>query len=164
MYVPELLNETHQLAAFDCGKPELNLWLQNSAHHAQRMRTCSTTVWHTADGVVVAYYGLVAHVIERADLSSRAGRGNPDRIPAVLLARLALDQNLHGLGLGGPLLAHACERIVAAAQQVGARFAVVDAIDDEAAKFYQHYGFEPTPAPHRLVRKISHIAAELDAG
>lgn len=39
---------------------------------------------------------------------------------------------------------------------------VVDAIDDTAAKFYEHHGFAALPgAPHRLVTKISTVAKQL---
>lgn len=162
-YQSEPLHERHQLAAFDCGKPELNLWLHNSARHAHAMGTCKTTVWHAGDDAVVAYFGLTAHVIEREALPRKLGRGNPDQIPAVLIARLALDSSIQGAGLGGVLLAAAYEKLLAAAQQVAMRFVVVDAIDDDAAKFYERHGFTPTPVPGRLVRKMSDIAADFDA-
>jgi hypothetical protein len=53
------------------------------------MRTARTFVWHTGDQVVVAWFSLAAHLVVRADLPLRIGRGSPDAPPAVLLARLA---------------------------------------------------------------------------
>lgn len=161
VYQSEALNEHHQLTVFDCGKPELNLWLHNSARHAQAMRTCTTTVWHAGDQVVLAYYGLSAHVIERENLPSKIGRGNPNRIPAVLIARLARDISLRGSGLGSVLLADAFKKIGAASDNVAMRFVVVDAIDDEAAKFYENHGFTRTPVTGRLVRKMSDVMADI---
>jgi len=35
----------------------------------------------------------------------------------------------------------------------------VDAVSDQAAAFYQRYGFRPCPDPRRLVRKTSDVAA-----
>jgi GNAT superfamily N-acetyltransferase len=163
VYLSEALNERHRLTTFDCGKPELDMWLRESARHAQAMRTCSTTVWHDGNDAVVAYYGLAAHVIEREKLSNRLARGNPERIPAMLLARLALDRSIQGSGLGSVLLAEALEKILAASQNVAVRFVVVDAIDEQAAKFYQKHGFRETPVSHRLVRKVSDIEADLAA-
>jgi predicted N-acetyltransferase YhbS len=78
-----------------------------------------------------------------------------------LLARLALDQSLHGQGLGGALLADALERIVAATETVAARFVVVDAMDDSAADYYEHHGFRRVPDTRRLVQKLTDIAAAL---
>jgi hypothetical protein len=37
---------------------------------------------------------------------------------------------------------------------------VVDAIDDNAERFYQHFGFTATPRPGRMVRKVSDIEAD----
>lgn len=109
----------------------------------------------------MAYFALAGHVIERERLPSKLARGSPDRIPAVLVARLALHESLHGRGLGGALLADASSRIVAATDIVAARFAVVDAIDDKAATFYLHYGYTPIPGSLRLVRKISDLVEDL---
>lgn len=158
--VSESLMDHHQLTEFDCGKPELNLWLHNSARQAQRLRTCKTTVWHAGDYAVLGYHGLVAHVIERADLGKKMGRGSPDQIPSVLLARLALDQSLQGQRYGSVLLVDALAKAVEAADLVAARFVVVDAIDSQAEGFYAKHGFVDTPVAGRMVRKISDIAAD----
>ncbi|MHB1488673.1 MAG: GNAT family N-acetyltransferase, partial [Acidimicrobiales bacterium] len=101
------------------------------------------------------------HIIERQDLSRGVGRGSPARIPAVLIARLALHRDLHGQGLGGTLLADASRRIVDATDIVAARFVVVDAINDDASSFYAHYGYRPVLGTRRLVRKITDLANDL---
>ena len=100
-----------------------------------------------------------AHVLQRDDLPARVGRGGPRQIPGVLLARLALDQVLHGRGLGGALLANALARVVAATDTIEARFVVVDAIDEAAARFYEHHGFLAIPDTRRLIAKVSDVAA-----
>lgn len=71
---------------------------------------------------------LAAHLVIRDDLSRAVGHGNPARLPAILLARSALHTDLQGQGHGGTLLAEAMSRAVTAADSVGARFVVVDAI------------------------------------
>jgi GNAT superfamily N-acetyltransferase len=113
------------------------------------------------DDRVVAYYTVVAHLIVRGELPRALGHGSPEQIPAVLLARLALDRGLQGKGLGGALLAEALGRIEAATRVVAARFVVVDAIDPRAAAFYRHHGFRPIPGSPRLVQKLSDVAAAL---
>lgn len=110
---------------------------------------------------MLAYYSLTAHLLQREELPRSPGRGGPRQIPAVLLARLALDRSLHGQGLGGALLADALGRVVAATETVAARFVVVDAIDEPAAIFYEYHGFRRIPDTRRLVQKISDIAAAL---
>jgi len=152
---------THDVASFTCGNEALDRWLRQHAATAQAKRTSVTYVWTTAEGRVAAYYSLAPHLIENADLPKRLGRGDPRQIPAILLARLALSSELRGTGLGGILLHDALYRAVAASQQAGGRYVVVDAIDDNARQFYEHYGFTATPRPDRLVRKVSDIEADI---
>jgi GNAT superfamily N-acetyltransferase len=122
-------------------------------------------VW-TDEGetAVLAYFTLSAHEIVAVDLPRRLARGMPERIPAVLLGKLALDSSLHGRGLGGQLLFDVYRRVLSATQTVAARYLVVDAIDDAAVAFYQHYGFTRSPAEPsmRLVRRIKDIRADVD--
>lgn len=161
-YASEGLSERHETAGFSSGVAELDRWLTGSALHAQAMRTARTFVWHEGDLRVIGYFSLAAHVVARAELAGKLSRGAPDRIPAILLARLALDKRLHGSGLGGELLWDALSRSVAASQLAGARLVVVDAIDAQAAAFYAHHGFQAVPKhPFRLAQKMSDIAAAL---
>ncbi len=161
-FVSETLADQHLLEQFSCGNDALDTWLHKHARHAQSMRTARTFVWHDGDQLVVAYFSLAAHLVVRADLPPRIGRGAPDAIPAVLLARLALDRSLHGQGLGGELLVDALSRAVQASEVAAARLVVVDAIDEAAASFYGHHGFTAVPGNRqRLVQKISDIAAAL---
>jgi GNAT superfamily N-acetyltransferase len=159
-FVSRHLSDQDDLDAFSCGQPDLDEWLRRFALHAEGMRSGRTWVW-AQNGAVLAYFTLAGHVIERGDLPVSLGRGSPDRIPTVLIARLALHETLHGRGLGGTLLADAVSRIVAATDIVAARFVVVDAIDEHAADFYSHYGFEPIPDTHRLVRKIGDLTEDV---
>ena len=109
----------------------------------------------------MAYYSIAAHLLQRDELPSTLGRGGPRQIPAVLLARLALDRTLQGTGLGGVLLADAMRRVIAATETVAARFVLVDAIDEHAANFYAHHGFVRVPETSRLIARLSDIAAAL---
>lgn len=164
-FVSERLGEQHRIDRFTCGVDSLDRWLIEHAQHAQSMRTAQTFVWHTGDDTAVAYFSLAAHLVVRDELSTKLGRGSSSSIPAVMLARLALDQSLRGGGLGGELLWVALSRARSAADTVAARLVVVDAIDDSAAAFYRHHGFSPVPGnPNRLIQKMSDIAAALDAG
>lgn len=161
-FVSEKLGPAHQLDAFSSGVAPLDAWLVRSGAHAQAMRTAQTFVWHAGDQVVVAWFSLAAHLVVRGDLPQRVGRGSPDAIPSILLARLALDRSLHGQGLGGELLWDALARACAASELAAARLIVVDAYDDRAARFHGHHGFVAVPGhPHRLVQKTSDIVAAL---
>ncbi|MEU8136516.1 hypothetical protein [Streptodolium elevatio] len=164
MYETMSLRDDHVLDSFDCGKPDLDTWLRNSARHTMRNRTAQTFVWCEPDDTrVLAYFSLAGHVVEKEELpSSRMRQGSPRQSPAILLARLALDKRLQGKKLGGVLLFDAMDRIAQAVALVAARFVLVDAIDEDAATYYEKYGFKRIPGDTRLYRKVNDILAELD--
>lgn len=152
------------LDGFDCGRPVLDDWLRTHARTATGQGTRTYLLVDDADAVV-GFFSIAPHLLERDGAPRRIARGAPARIPAILLAKLALDRRLHGQGLGSELLVHALTVIVTAARSAGGRLVVVDAIDDDAAAFYRAHGFTPTPRePHRLVAKLSSVAAPLGLG
>ncbi len=69
----------------------------------------------------------------------------PDPIPAILLARLAVDRKTQGMGLGGSLLRDAILRTVQVSEQVGVKILLVHALHEEARTFYERFDFEPSP-------------------
>lgn len=83
---------------------------------------------------------MCPHQISKHELPDRIGSGETNTIPAILLAKLALDEDFHGQGLGRQLLVDAVTRAVSAVDIVGGRYIVIDAIDEEAAGFYEHFG------------------------
>ena len=161
-YRSEHLSAHHELERFDSGNETLDVWLRRAGRHAEAANTGRTFVWvEPSSPGVVGYFTLAAHLVRRDDVPKGVGHGSPDAIPAVLVARLALHRSLQGRGLGGQLLLDALERAVDASARAAARLVVVDAIDDQAAAFYRRYGFRACPAPRRLVRKTSEVAAAL---
>jgi GNAT superfamily N-acetyltransferase len=148
----------HDLTPFACGNPELDRWLETAALRADRMGTARTYVWIEPDASVVGYFSLAPHTVNRDQLPARLAHGAPDVVPVFLLARLALDQRLHARGLGSRLLVDALRRATQAVEIAGGRLIVVDAIDRQAIRFYQHHGFRASDArPTRLYRKASEV-------
>jgi GNAT superfamily N-acetyltransferase len=88
-------------------------------------------------------------------------------IPAVLLARLAVDQSVQGHGLGSFLLRDATARTLAAAAELGIRVMLVHALNQSARDFYAHHGFEPSRTDpmnlQLLVKDINASIGEDDA-
>jgi GNAT superfamily N-acetyltransferase len=91
-------------------------------------------------------------------------------VPLVLLARLAVDRTVQGRGLGRSLLEDAFVRALQAAQHIGAVAMMVNAKDDEARRFYEHYGFLPSPLqplqlflPLKTIRRAVLAAGTQDA-
>ena len=152
----------HTFDLFDSSEPPIDAWLKESAPGSDARGITRTFVWTELDSTtVIGYYALMAHVLARDDLPKAIGRGSPREIPAILLARLGIDRSIQGDGNGGALLADAAERAALAAENVGAKFLVVDALHEKAAGFYAHHGFRPVPGTLRLVQKLSDVAKAL---
>ena len=78
--------------------------------------------------------------------------------------RVVGDSSIHGRGLGAELLIHALDTVIAAARRAGGRVVLVDAIDDNARKFYERHDFHLLPGhDRRLVMKLSTAAKALGA-
>jgi GNAT superfamily N-acetyltransferase len=144
---PEPLGPGHKLEAFDCGVESLSAWLRRHATVAAATGSARTYVIRDEEqGRVVGYHALAAASVEHRAATRRATRGMPHHpIPAVLLARLAVDRTAQGRGIGAWLLRDAMLRALAAADEVGIRVMLVHAIDDRARAFYERHGFEPSP-------------------
>ena len=160
---PEPLTAAHDVSEFNCGKPTLDHWLKIRALSNQEKGFTAVLVVHEAHRVV-GYYGLAptAVVPNALPRSLRTGQP-PDPIPCLLLGQLATDIAWAGRGIGTGLVKHALERCVTAAGLVGGRALMVNAVDDEAAAFWQRRGFIPSrDDPLILFRSIAAIAVSLD--
>lgn len=133
----------HQTADFDCGNQALNRWLVQFAGQGQRRDATRTFITANAEGAVHGYYTLLAGEIEhgKATDSVRKGLSRHFPVPVAILARLAVDRRCQEEGLGARLLADALARICRAAEEIAVRAALVHAIDDDAAGFYERFGF-----------------------
>lgn len=82
-----------------------------------------------------------------------------DLLPATLLGRLARDAAHAGRRLGEYLLMSALSRSLVHSEEVASLAVIVDAIDDDAAAFYQAYEFTPfRSSPLRLYLPTASIA------
>lgn len=146
---PQPLHARHRLEEFDCGKPALTDWLLRHAHQAQGSGSARTFV--LCDGERVAgYFSLTVGQIDTLAAPERIRRGMGQYpIPLVILARLAVDLDYQGRGLGISLLQNAIRRTLAIAEQAGIRALLTHPIDTSANAFYRRFGFEPTPQSER---------------
>lgn len=156
----EPLSGAHDRSQFLSGSDALDRYFREQASQdiKRRIATCFVAVSVTAQGVV-GYYTLTATSVALNALSPEIVKKLPRYpvVPAVLLGRLAVSRPYQGRGLGGILLADALKR--AARAELGVYAMVVDAKDEAAQRFYEHYGFAPLPAETR--RLCLPIAAAL---
>jgi GNAT superfamily N-acetyltransferase len=144
----------HRVDVFGCGEESLDRWLRAYAGQTQRRDAARTFVTADPDGNVAGYYTLLAAQVEheQATASVRRGLSRHFPIPVALIARLAVASSHQGTGLGRSLLLDALQRILKASDELAVRAVTVEALDNRAASFYRHFGFEPTElAPNTLM-------------
>lgn len=149
LLVPQPLDASHQIEEFDCGKPALTDWFLRHARQAQGSGSARTFV-SSDEGRVAGYYSLTVGQIDTLEVPERVRRGMSQYpIPLVILARLAVDLEYQGRGLGFSLLQDATHRAIAVAEHAGIRSMLTHPLDAEAEAFYRRFGFESTPENDR---------------
>lgn len=84
-------------------------------------------------------------------------------VPAILLARLAVDERHQGAGPGRSLRQDVLLRCVEAADATGARVLLVHANHDEAKAWYVRFAFEESPTdPLHLLMLLKDVRAFLE--
>lgn len=135
---PVKLAKEHERAGFDSGAAELDEWLQKYSWQNQRANNATTYV-STFEGRVVGYYAITVAGIERSSAPAAIARRAPATVPCFLLARLAVDVEWHGCGLGWGLLRDVLRRVLQLSESVAAPALLVHARDDAARAFYLHH-------------------------
>lgn len=143
VWIIQRLDKPHDRASFDCGKPELNDWLQRLAGQYERRDLARIYVAvRENDPQVLGYYAISNHLVRYEVLPEEQAKGLPTiDIPVVLLGRLAVDKITQGQGLGAHLLIDVLRRAAHISEHIGLRAVEVDAIDETARQFYLKYGF-----------------------
>lgn len=143
--VVEKLRRDHRVDSFDCGQPQLDLFLSRYALMAQQADGSITYVGLNGSEVI-GFYTLVFGDVEHAEASSRLTKGLARHpIPLMVLGRLAVHRDWQRRGVGAGLLRDCMRRTVQAAEIGGLRALAAHAKDEKAAAFYSHFGFVPSP-------------------
>jgi GNAT superfamily N-acetyltransferase len=162
---PEALTVDHDVSHFSCGKPSLDIWLKTRALANQQRGFTAVVVVHE-NSRVVGYYGLAPSAVVPSVLPRSVRTGQPPNpVPCLLLGQLATDKDFAGRGIGLGLLKHALARCVAAADLIGGRAVMVNAVDAEAAAFWRRRGFLPSRDDALVFfRTMADVAASLMEG
>jgi GNAT superfamily N-acetyltransferase len=135
----------HDRAAFSCGKEPLDRYIREIAGQDVKRKLTAVFVLTADDSprTIQGYYTLSSREVRLSvlpsDLAKKAGRY--DSLPATLLGRLAVDSRHHGHGFGEILLIDALKRSLQSTTEVGSFGVLVEAIDEEARRFYEKYDF-----------------------
>jgi GNAT superfamily N-acetyltransferase len=162
------LAESDDPFSFSCGVRELDAYLR---HHAMANAAAGIGATYVVEDreVGIGGYVTLAAAGVRADelgLDARVIADLPRYpLPALLIARLAVDERCRRRGLGRGLLLFALDEALVARDRVGCVGALVDA-KSAATGFYERYGFVqvlPSVADGRVGRMFLGIATIADA-
>jgi ribosomal protein S18 acetylase RimI-like enzyme len=135
-------SSAHKRSQFSSGSVPLDRYFreQVSQDIKRRIVTCFVAISVESDAVA-GFYTLTATGIALDTLAPQVAKKLPRYpvVPAVLMGRLAVDRRHQGHGLGSALLADALTRTSRA--ELGIFAMVVDAKDEAAQRFYEHFGF-----------------------
>lgn len=141
----ELLDKTHNRTSFDCGNKYLNRYLQQTARqHNQKgiSRTfVLTDTTREKNKIIIGFFSLSLCEVRSEKLPPSLAKKYPLNVPGVKLARLAVDINWQGKGIGKILIIEAMNRAVIISDNAGVVGLFVDAKDEKAKSYYTRYGF-----------------------
>lgn len=158
---PVLLTDSHEVETFSCGIDTLDNWLKCRAIKNQKTGASRTFVV-CENRRVVAYYALASSAVAIVEASGRFRRNMPDPVPVVILGRLAVDRFFQGRGFGRALVRDAGHRVIQAADIIGIRGIVVQAVSLQAKSFYTHVGFDASPLdPMTLMITLQDLIASI---
>ena len=145
----EPLNTSHDRPGFQCGESSLDEYIKKQAKQDVKRRVSRVFVARELDkpGIILAYYTLSTLSIELPPPLARKLPRHP--IPAALIGRLAVSQQVQGYGVGRMFVADAIKRILGVSNEIAIYAVVVDALNEGARRFYQQFGFVPLNVPGR---------------
>lgn len=134
----------HDRASFHSGEPALDEYLRKYAVQQGAKGLGSTFVLIDTErpSQILGFYTLSAAQVVAAQFSEFERKKLPRYpIPCFRMGRLARSVDRQGSGMGALLMGLAVDRCLKARVQVAAYALLVDAKNEAAKLFYQHYGF-----------------------
>jgi len=138
-----LLSPADDRSSFESGNIDLDRFFRRFAGQNQFRHHIGATYVAAEGERLLGFATVTAGHIEIDDLPKSKRKKLPHYpLPILRLARLAVDQNARGRGVGKLLLRAVFQIAREMAESVGCVGVVVDAKPD-AVTFYERYGFEP---------------------
>ena len=126
---------------FDCGQEELNTFLKSYAYKND-LHGIGKTYLAKENDIICGFITICSCSVEFKEITSKIKEKLPKYpIPAIKIARLAVDKKYQNKGIGKYLLKNALQKIVQAAEIVGVYLVLVDA-KENATGFYEKFGFQ----------------------
>ncbi|MFT3790234.1 MAG: GNAT family N-acetyltransferase [Rudaea sp.] len=144
--IEKLQAARHDRTRFRCGAAELDRFLKELAGQHQRKHFSTTYVLvdDMTPAGILGFYCLSFGAMNLVDLSPAEQKKLPRHpVPVARMGRLAVDESCRGKGYGALLLQNAVKRCLNVREEIAHYALVVDAKNETAARFYEHFGFMP---------------------
>lgn len=163
----EAIAKAHDRNSFDCGDPQMNMFLKRFARQSHEQNAAKTFCAMADDNSnrILGFYTIAPSAVAHERVPAQLTRGLARHdVPGFKLARLAVDLAVSGQGLGGQLLAAAALRCLRVAGEGGGVLLIIDAKGERAASWYASFGAEPLEGnPLTLVMPLVTFVAEFQA-
>lgn len=154
IYEISVLDASHNRKMFSCGDLALDRYICNQASQDIKKHIAAVFVLTEKQSLdVIGYYTLSAVTVTAVELPQSIIKKLPkyNLLPATLLGRLAVDKQCQRRGLGELLVANAIRRSINSSKEIASMAIIVDAKNEVAVAFYEHYGFiRLTPQQKKL--------------
>jgi predicted N-acetyltransferase YhbS len=168
-----LLGETDDRSSFQSGDEQLDLFFRHYAGQNQFRHHIGSTYVAVEDAAILGFATVTVGHVEIENLPPSLRKKLPDYpLPILRLARLAVDRNAQGLGVGERLIRTVFSVAVELRAKLGCVGVVVDA-KSGAENYYSRYGFvaleavegrlEERPAPTPMFLPVTTIVQAMKA-
>jgi len=168
-----LLGETDDRSSFQSGDEHLDLFFRRYAGQNQFRHHIGTTYVAVEDSTILGFATVAVGHVEIENIPSSLRKKLPDYpLPILRLARLAVDRNAQGKGIGERLMRTVFSVAIELREKLGCVGVVVDA-KPGAENYYSRYGFveleviegalEERPSPKPMFLPLSAVVHALGA-
>ena len=130
------------LKNFDCGIEQLNEFLSRYAIKNDELGIGRTFIALNSSNYILGYFTLATAQVAYQEIPDECkGKLPKYPIPALRIARLAVNKELQGNGIGKWLLSQVFIKAVQVSDITGLYLIIVDA-KETSKSFYEYYGFQ----------------------
>ncbi|MEK6939539.1 MAG: GNAT family N-acetyltransferase [Nanoarchaeota archaeon] len=158
----ERLSRAYDVSTFDCGDADLNDFIKNDAFLYLEKKLATTILFFYEENVIgfvsLASDSLKLNLEEKERYNIHQKK--LEDIPAIKLARLAVNKAFQKQGIGTNILKWIIGYALECSDKVAVRFIIVDAYNDKV-NFYQRFSFLVNLNRH-YTKKTRHVSMRYD--
>jgi hypothetical protein len=140
----KVLEESINISDFKCENEDFNYYLRNTAIYDERKKIGKVFIFTTHAKRTIGFLTLAMSQLGRFEHEKLATiTTSHDYIPGILLGHIARHIDYRRRGLGILMRDWVIRHALNLSQSVACRLIILQAFDDDLAKMYKGWGFEP---------------------